>query len=214
MVFRAPLASFLVVLGAANAAATPGLTKEQVKPAIKQVVPKLGRCYAAAQRRAPSIAGVVNIKLAIESTRTVTRMKVTGFDTSGALGTSKAFRACVTKAFAAAQLPSSGEGRLEMVYPMTFAPEPPDNRDTALADQAKQAAAAGRWRDAFDSAERVLESTSVDGTIRRPMIELAGVAACHLGLAEKARHYATLAASRSEQVIRDTCKRVARSEAP
>src|SRR5262245_62672775 len=48
-------------------------------------------------------------------------------------------------------------------------------------------------------AERGLELTSLDGTIRRPLIEVAGVAACRLGRTAKLRHYLELAAPGHER---------------
>ncbi|HEY5951453.1 MAG TPA: hypothetical protein VIV40_38430 [Kofleriaceae bacterium] len=196
----------LLASGVGPTYAKPQLTKQDVKPALKQLVPMLTRCYVAAQRRKPSIRGVVNTRFAVTSTRERTRVVVKGFDTAGELGESKPFRSCVIKTVAAAKLPSSGEGTIELLYPITFAPTPPDNADTTLFDQAKQAAAKGDWSEALAKAERGLESTSIDGTVRRPLIAIAGVAACHLSDQTKARHYTALASPNEEREIRDVCK--------
>jgi hypothetical protein len=103
--------------------------------------------------------------------------------------------------------PIGAGGTAEIIYPITFAPAPPDNRKTELADRANKAAAAGRWDDALRDAERGLELTSLDGTFRRKLIAVAGVAACHRKREAKARHYYALASATFEAEIREACAR-------
>jgi len=47
--------------------------------------------------------------------------------------------------------------------------------------------------------------TSLDGPVRRKLIGIAGVAACHLKDEKKARHYTLLASDTIEPQIRAAC---------
>jgi hypothetical protein len=187
------------------------LTRSQLREPMHAFVPLLRDCYARAVAHDPALAGVVNTKLAIASVRNQgTIFTVRGFDTSGALGQSSEFRACVTATAATIVLPPIADGgAADVTYPITFAPDPPDNHDTGLVDRAAAAAAAGHWEEALASAERGLELTSLDGTFRRKLIATAGVAACHLGREAKARHYYALASAAFTLEIADACRREA-----
>ncbi|MDQ3363812.1 MAG: hypothetical protein M3680_00065 [Myxococcota bacterium] len=175
------------------------------------LVPMLGDCYRRAQSRDQQIGGVVNTKLLVESELGLgTIFAVRGFDTAGALGQSSEFRDCVTATVASIVMPPIAKGgSAEITYPITFARDAPDNRHTSLVDDASQAAAVGRWDDALTTAERGLELTSLDGTFRRKLIEVAGLASCHLRDEAKARHYYALASPQFEPEIRETCAREA-----
>jgi hypothetical protein len=190
---------------------TGELTKDKVRGHMRILVPMLADCYGRAQACDPKIGGVVNTKLTIDSEPGQgTVVTVRGFDTSGALGQSREFRDCVSATIEAIVLPPIADGgSLDVTYPMTFAPQPPDNHDTQLVDQAQQAAADRQWGQALIKAERGLELTSIDGTFRRKLIEIAGLAACHLKRDAKARYYFALASSGVERVLRETCVRVA-----
>jgi hypothetical protein len=190
---------------------TGQLTKDDVRGSMRLLVPLLGGCYSSAQARDARLGGVVNTLITIDSEPDQgTVVTVRGFDTAGPLGESRAFRECVRDTLEAAVLPPiAGGGTLEATYPITFAPRPPDNRDTELFGQAEQAVAHGRWAQALIKAEQGLKSTSIDGTFRRRLIEVAGLASCHLKRDGKARHYFALASARVERVLRETCARFA-----
>ncbi len=196
---------------AAQPSAPTKLAKADVGARIKTVVPRLGDCYERARRRNPQLGGVINTKLTVHNEPGVRlRVHVDGFDTSGSLGTSREFLACATKVFESAELaPLDTPGSLRLTYPTTFAMQPPDNHDAAIVDQAEQSARDGRWAEALRDAERGLESTSLDGTFRRRLIEVAGLAACHLKHESKARDYYLLAPPRAEATLEQTCKQVA-----
>lgn len=198
-----------VVAESRRATPAAALTKAQLREPMHAFVPLLVDCYRRVQARDPQIGGVVNTKLAIDSVAGLgTIFSVVGFDTAGALGQSREFRECVTATAASIVLPPiGGGGSVEITYPITFAPEPPDNRHTEWVDRAQQAAAAGRWDGALTAAERGLESTALDGTFRRALIGVAGVAACHLRRADKARRYYALASTAFEAQIRQACAR-------
>src|SRR6185503_19589207 len=98
-------------------------------------------------------------------------------------------------------------GTLDLIYPLTFGTQPPDNRHAKLLAVAKRAAAAGRWRAALATAERGLADVTFDGTVRRQLIEIAGIAACTLKRRIKARHYVELSPATAEQAVREACKR-------
>jgi hypothetical protein len=183
------------------------LTKQDVREPMKRVVPLLAPCYDRARASDPAIAGVVNPELTITSQGGHTTIRVRGFDAPGPLGRSAAFRACAKAALEGAALPAlAATGSIELSYPITFAPQAPDNRDASVLDDAKRALAGQRWAEALATAERGLELTSIDGTIRRPLIEIAGIAACRLGRTAKARHYAALASPAQERAIRAACR--------
>jgi hypothetical protein len=183
------------------------LTKDDVRAPLKRVVPLVARCYDRARASDLAIAGVVNPELTVTSAGGKTTIRVRGFDTSGPLGRSPAFRACAKAAIEGAVLPPLAvTGSIELMYPMTFAPQPPDNRDAGVLADARRAAYGNRWADALAAAERGLELTSIDGTIRRPLIEIAGIAACRLGRIAKARHYLALAGPAQERAIRASCR--------
>lgn len=193
---------------AASRGATPPaqLAKADIRATMKLVGPLIAPCYARAQAKDPHIVGVVNLELAFDSAAALgSVVTLRGFDATGALGRSAEFRACVADVIGALVLPPAPSGTLAFDYPFTFAPVPPDNADTQLADRAHRAADAGHWRDALDLAERALASTSIDGTVRRPLISLAGVAACRIADAAKARHFFALASPGFEDAIKGAC---------
>jgi len=194
------------------ALASPGhadpapLTKEDVRATVKRIVPLVRPCYERAHASDPAITGVVNPELTITSGGGRTTMRVRGFDTSGPLGRNTAFRACAKAAIEGAALPALAvTGSIELTYPMTFAVQPPGH-DPSVLDDARRALGAQRWADALATAERGLELTSIDGTIRRPLIEVAGIAACKLGRTAKLRHYLELASPTHERAIRAACR--------
>lgn len=201
--FAAALA--LAVCGSSRPAPRT-LTKQEVRAVVHPLVPRLTRCYQAAHALDPTLDGVVNPMLTVTSDATRTTIAVRGYDTAGRLGESAEFRACATAALEGAIIPPiAGGGRAELIYPVTFGTGPVDNHDTRAVDAARAAATAARWPDALAHAETALRDVSLDGTYRRPMIQLAGIAACHLGDADKARHYASLVSPELEADLRAAC---------
>jgi hypothetical protein len=183
------------------------LTKEDVRATVKRIAPLVTPCYERAHASDPAITGVVNPELTITSGGGRTAIRVRGFDTSGPLGQNAAFRACVKAAIEGAAWPALAvTGSIDLTYPLTFAPQAPDNRDAYVLDEARRALAARRWADALLTAEHGLELTSIDGTIRRPLIAVAGIAACKLGRTAKARHYLELSSPAQEREIRAACR--------
>ena len=133
-------------------------------------------------------------------------LTVTGFDTSGTLGASRDFLACATRVFESRVFPPiATRGTLDVTYPSSFAPQPPDNRDRAIVDTAERAATDGRWHDALTTAERGLELTTLDGPHRRRLIEVAGLSACHLDDAMATEQYLALASPDVEARLRRAC---------
>lgn len=183
------------------------LAKTELRPTMKAIAPKVQRCYAQALVKDAKTGGVVNTRLTVKNDpRTGLILSVNGFDTHGPLGESPEFRACVTKTFEAAVLPpTKTRGTRDFTYPMTFSSEPLSDKDIAIVETAEQEAKGGRWREAFASAERGLELTSLDGPYRRRLIEVAGVAACHLKDTPKARAYFALASPGFEDRIAQAC---------
>jgi hypothetical protein len=173
---------------------------EMLGPIHHLVVPLLRGCFA-------HVAGdgVVNLELAVDSLAGEgTIFSVRDFDTAGAV--TPALRDCLRGTVEAIVAPPIGNGgHAELIYPFTFAQTPPDNHDTRLVDEANAAAEAGRWDAALAAAERALTMTSLDGPVRRKLIGIAGVAACHLKDEKKARHYALLASDAIEPQIRAAC---------
>lgn len=188
------------------------LTKAELRAPMHVLVPMLTECFRQAQARDPNVSGVANTKFVVESEPGHgTIFAASGFDAAGTLGKSPEFRACIGGRLDAIVLPPIGNGgRAEITYPITFASDAPDNRGTEVVDEANRAAAARKWADAFGAAERGLELTSLDGPRRRRLIEVAGLAACHLRNEAKARHYYALASPAAEATIRDACARQAR----
>jgi hypothetical protein len=183
------------------------LRKADVGLAIKTIIPRLTPCYERVHARDPQLAGVINTRLSVHNEPTVAlRVRVTGFDTRGTLGRSQPFLDCVKTTFESAELPPlDTRGSLELTYPTTFAPQPPDNRDAAIVDEAEQAAREQRWTDALRNAEHGLELTTLDGTYRRRLIEVAGLAACHLKDEPTARDYYRLAPPHAEPALEQAC---------
>jgi hypothetical protein len=183
------------------------LRKAELRPAMKAIVPKLGRCYEQARRHDPQISGVIDTKLTVRNEPHLGMMlTVNGFDTDGALGESPDFLACVKATFESAVLPPiATRGTLDIIYPSTFAPQPPDNRDTSTVDGARRASDDGRWSDALANAQRGLKLTSLDGPHRRQLIEIAGLAACRLKDGPRARRFFALASPEFEDRLRQAC---------
>lgn len=194
--------------------ASVALAKADVGARIKTIIPRLADCYERARARDPHAGGVINTKLTVRNEPGVRlHVHVDGFDTSGRLGQSREFLSCATQMFESAELaPLETAGSLRLTYPSTFATQPPDNHDAAIVDQAEQSARDGRWADALRDAERGLESTSLDGTFRRRLIEVAGLATCHLRDEAKARDYYRLAPPRAEAALQAACRQHASIE--
>jgi len=188
---------WIAIAACASRSSPPTLSKADVRPTLKQLAQPLKQCFD--ERR----AGVLNIRLAVTSEdRTTVELLGSDPDTL-----SPVERHCVAATLANADLARlEARGRLVLLYPFTFADRPPDNREIAVFDEANRAAAAQDWRAAFETSERGLTITSFDGPHRRRLIEVAGVAACHLGLGAKAQHYIELASPQVEPVVRETCK--------
>ena len=83
----------------AIAAAPPHrLRKRELRPTMKKIMPRVTACYERERKRDPSSDGVVNTKLTIRNAPDLgMTLSVTGFETDGKLGQSKAFLACVTR---------------------------------------------------------------------------------------------------------------------
>jgi hypothetical protein len=198
----------------ARADASTKLRKDEVGPAVKRVIPRLANCYKRVRARDPQISGVINTKLTVQNDPKLgMTLHVDGFDTSGPLGESREFLDCAKRTFESTTLPPlNTRGRLFLIYPSTFAPQPPDNHDAAIVVQAARAADEGRWSDALQDAEHGLQSTSLDGTYRRRLIEIAGLAVCHLKHEVKARFYFALAPAWAEARMQQVCRDVASIE--
>jgi len=216
------LAALLVVLASHEAAASPRteiektvttgrLRKLDLKPTLKAIFPTLQPCYARELARTPRIAGVVNTQLiARNDPRLGLTLTVEGFDTSGALGESQTFRACVKATFEAKVFPPiAARGLRRLTYPGTFDTRPPGDRDKAIVDKTVADAKAANWRDALADATRGLELTSLDGPLRRRLIEIGGVAACHLHDEAQARRYYALASPEFEATLEQACHEAA-----
>lgn len=181
----------------------PALTKAELRPVLKAVVPALAACVDDG-----AAAGVVELALTITSDARGTAIAVDDVQVTGPLAAAPGFRGCAAATLTAAPAPRLARaGRATIRYPVTFDPRPPDNRDAARVDAAAQAAAAGRWREARTQAEAGLTRTSLDGPHRRRLIELAGVAACALGDRAAAARYQALAAPAAELAIAAACAR-------
>jgi hypothetical protein len=183
------------------------LRKAELRPTMKAFFPRLNRCYEQAVAKEPQISGVINTKLTIRNEpRLGLILSVNGFDTHGPLGESREFRACVTTMFESAVLPPiKTRGSLDVTYPATFARESPSDKDSAIVDTAARAGKDGRWGDALADAERGLELATLDGPFRRQLIEIAGVAACHLKNEAKARQYFALSSPGVEDRVQQAC---------
>jgi hypothetical protein len=216
------IAALLVVLASHDLAASPRteidktvttgrLRKLDLKPTLKAIFPTLQPCYARELARTPRIAGVVNTQLTVRNDpRLGLTLTVEGFDTSGPLGESQTFRACLKTTFEAKVFPPiATRGLRHLTYPGTFATEPPSDRDRAIVDKAVADAKAARWRDALATATRGLELTTLDGPPRRQLIEIGGVAACHLHDEVQARRYYALASPEHEAKLEQACTEAA-----
>jgi len=187
------------------------LTKTELRPAMKKIAPKLTRCYEQARAKDPETSGVVNTLLSIKNEPKLgLLLTVTGFDTHGPLGESAEFRACATSTFEATVWPAiKTRGTRDVIYPITFTTEPLIDKDSSIVDTAERGVKDARWADALAEAERGLALPTLDGPFRRRLIEVGGVAACHLKNAERARHYYALASPGFEERILAACGRFA-----
>ena len=183
------------------------LGKAELSEPMHAVVRMLASCYERANTRDRYRGGVINTRFSVVSgAGRGAIVAIRGFDASSPLGRSQAFRDCMRATAEMIVLaPIATGGTAEITYPITFAAQQPDNRHAEILDRANSAAAAARWGDALHEAEVGLEQTSFDGTSRRPLIELAGIAACHLRDAAKAQRYAALASATVEPMIRAAC---------
>jgi hypothetical protein len=195
-------------IGKAVAAAPPHrLRKRELRPPMKKIIPRLQRCYERERKRAPNIDGVVNTKLTIRNAPDLgMTLSVTGFETDGELGESKEFLACVTRTLEADVFPPIPTlGRADVMYPVTFATAAPSARDKAVVERAERAAKAKDWAAVLETAASGLKLTSLDGPLRRHLIELGGLSACHLRDATNARHYYALASPEYEEELETAC---------
>ena len=192
---------------AVAAAPAARLEKLAVRPTMKAIFPALHTCYQREVDRDPQIRGVVNTQLLIRNDPKLgLTLTVEGFDTDGSLGSSKSFLACVKRVFEAKVLPPiATRGSRRVTYPGTFTTEPVDNHDLSLVESADRALVAMRWSQALADATQGLKQTFLDGTPRRQLIEIGGVAACELKDQKAARRYYALASPEFEDRIAKTC---------
>lgn len=198
----APAAPGPATTAAASEPAPAPLTKDELRPIVKAMVPALAACITTDAR-----AGVVELALTIAGEPpAATTVTVDDVIVTGPLAADRAFRGCAIAALTAApHLPLPRAGRASIRYPVTFDPAPPDNRDDAEVIASERAAATGDWRAALVAAETGLTRTSLDGPHRRRLIELAATAACTLGERDRARHYLALASAEIEARVRARC---------
>lgn len=187
------------------------LSKAELRPRLKVVMRLLDRCYREALSTDPKIRGVVNTGLTIRSDPTLgISLTVTGFDTSGRLGESKEFLACMKTTLESSVLPPVPTlGTIDVIYPMTFDPgggAHPDDR--SLVDDCVRAAKEGHCTEALDAAERGLERSWLAGPLRHTLIEVAGTCACRIKNEPKARFYFALASPEFEDNIVRACTEV------
>jgi hypothetical protein len=218
---RAVLLCLLVVAGPAEAAKptrakvaqavadapSHRLRKSELRPTLKKIMPRVRACYERELETTPGVDGVVNIKLTVRNAPTLgLTLSVSGFETSGALGTSKSFLACVTRTLEGkvyAAIPTLGSA--DFIYPFTFTTVAPSDRDRAVVDRADASAQAEDWAAVLTTVASGLELTSLDGPLRRHLIELGGLAACHASDAPTAQHYYALASPEYEAEIETAC---------
>ncbi len=183
------------------------LRKRELRPTMKKIMPRVRSCYERALKQDPNITGVVNTKLTIRNAPDLgMTLSVTGFETSGKLGESKEFLACVTRTLQADVAPAIPTlGRADVMYPITFATAAPSARDKAVVERAERAARAKDWATVREAAASGLELTSLDGPLRRHLIELGGLAGCNLRDATTARHYYALASPEYEEELEAAC---------
>jgi hypothetical protein len=178
---------------------------------MKKITPRIQRCYERERKRDPNIDGVVNTKLTIRNAPALgMTLSVTGFETDGKLGESKAFLACVTRTLEADvfSAPIQTVGRADVMYPMTFATTAPSAGDKAFVERAERAATAKDWAAVLETVASGLKLASLDGPSRRHLIELGGVAACNLRDASNARRYYALATPEYEEALETACAAV------
>ncbi|HEY0251551.1 MAG TPA: hypothetical protein VGC41_08490 [Kofleriaceae bacterium] len=204
----APVSPRAKIEQAVQAAPAHRLRKAEMRPALKKIFPLITTCYSRELHRDPTISGVVNTKLTLLNDPNLgMTLSVTGFDTDGKLGESKDFLACVTKTFEAKIWPAiDTRGRAEFFYPGTFSPDPVSDRDKPIVDRADQQAKDGKWADALETARQGLKDVSLEGPLRRQLIGIAGVAACHLKDEATARHYYLLSTPEYEPGIETSCQ--------
>ena len=154
---------------APTAAPTAALTKAELRPVLKAVVPALAACV---DPDAP--AGVVELALTITSDARGTTIAVDDVQVTGPLAAAPRFRGCAATALTTAPAPRLDRpGRATIRYPVTFDPRPPDNRDAALVDAADRAEAIrlpygfdpAVWKDIVEQAvglRAVFEGTADD----------------------------------------------------
>lgn len=190
-----------------DAITTGKLRKLELRPTMKKLFPSVRACYERELKRTPKIAGVVNTQLTIRNDPKLgMTLTVDGFDTDGALGTSQPFLACVKATFEARVFPAiATRGIAHVTYPGTFSTEPLGDRDKPVVDRAVAHAKAARWTEALAAAGAGLKLTSLDGPLRRQLIEIGGVAACHLRDDKQARRYYALASPEHEAAIEQAC---------
>lgn len=186
---------------------TGKLRKIDLRPTMKAIFPSLDSCYKRELAKSPRIAGVVNTQLTVRNDpRLGLTLTVEGFDTAGALGESQTFRSCVKTTFEAKVFPAiATKGLARFTYPGTFATDPPGDRDKPIVDRAARNAKAARWSDALADATQGLALTSLDGPLRRQLIEIGGLAACHLRDEAQARRYYALASPEFETKLEQAC---------
>jgi hypothetical protein len=185
------------------------LSKSELRPRMKTVMRTLDACYRDALSIDSKIHGVVNTGLTIRNEPKLgISLTVTGFETHGPLGESKAFLACVKTKLESNVLPALPTlGTIAVTYPLTFDPGELRKSDS-LVDDTVRAAKQGRCAEAVEAAERGLERSWLAGPLRHTLIEIAGTCACRLKDERKARHYFSLASPEFEDNIVRACTAV------
>ncbi len=190
-----------------DAAPPHRLCKRELRPTMKKIIPRLQTCYERERKRDPNIDGVINTKLTIRNSPHLgMTLSVSGFETDGKLGESEEFLACATRTLETAVFPPIRTlGRADVMYPVTFALTAPSARDKAVVERAERAMTAEDWSAVLEAAASGLKLTSLDGPLRRHLIELGGLSACRLRDATNARHYYALASPEYEEELETAC---------
>ena len=173
-------------------------SKEQLRPVIKDdIVPAIAPCFSEAG------SGVANLQLTFDGTAKRLTVALKGIDGDPV---SDDVRTCVRETLASLVLPPIGDGgTADILYPFTYAMQPPDNHDIRDYLKALHAAETKHWSDALGSASAALKLTSLDGKHRRALIKIAGIAACHLDATAMAARYEALASSENAAAIHAAC---------
>ncbi len=104
---------------------TPGvLTKDEIRGAVKEIVPMLAECYEMRLEQGPLVGTTVKARFTIDSEPDLGAMvTVGGLEIDGPLGQSADFRDCLGATLEAMVLPPLGDGgQVEVNYPFVFRP--------------------------------------------------------------------------------------------